>query len=191
MIAETSVAQTMLAHIADSICERPGDTKAQRSDRYREVVHTVRAFRPRDPVEMMMAGVAVTHVHLIHDAARDALLCRKETLKARTKSTIVALDRGMLRFLKELRDAQKRTLEAEARPEPVAEPETKVAEAEPPVPSPVRRAETSVAAMMAVVSPPNRVFPARSDRVSPPMEFAYSPLNTGLRFSRNALTASR
>jgi hypothetical protein len=217
------VAQSMLRSIAETICDRPEDTEAQRDARSRDVIHTVLGFQPRDPVEIMLAGMVVTHVHLVQDSARDVLRGQEELLKARTKSTIVALDRGMIGCLKELRMARTRALAAgdsaeapaaadtgagampaavadtmpaavadtgadtmpaavedawagttpaAARGVPLAKPEAaarnphiprapsrtpaRTATPEPPVPllPPLRRAETSFAAAMAVLSPP-------------------------------------
>jgi len=106
-----SIAQDMLQSIVQSICHRPGDTAAQRDARSRDVVRSIEGFRPRDPVEIMLAGVAVAHVHLIHDSTCDALSGQTDVLKARTKSTIVALDRVLIGVLKELRTAQARPVE--------------------------------------------------------------------------------
>jgi hypothetical protein len=61
-------------------------------------------------VESMLAAMVIMHVELIQDSARDALGDQTGALKARTKSSIVALDRMLLGFLKELRIAQKRTV---------------------------------------------------------------------------------
>lgn len=199
--APYSVAPTvypgMLQSIADAICDRPADTATQRVARSREVVETVQRLAPRDAVEVMLAGMAVTHAHLIEDAARDVFRGHDERLKARTRSTIVALGRGMFGCLKELRimqvSARKAAAVAQAEPEAVAraEPEAVVQKAAPPAPGktlqqasagvakpmagsaptgtaaratshvaserllpPLRRAETSVAAAMAVLSPP-------------------------------------
>lgn len=187
-----------LRDLVEAIGERPADTAAEGAARSQGVVDAVLGFQPRDPLEIMFAGLAVTHAHLVHDSARDVMRGQEDVLKARTKSTIVALDRGMLGFLKELRIARTRTLSAsvvlDARPgsddeacrpgadeSPLAAPVIAAANPrhppanptpshavtarpstpipatapEPPVPllPPLRRAETSIAAMLAVVSP--------------------------------------
>jgi len=179
----------MLQTIAEAICHRPDDTTSQRAARFGVVTATVKGLQPRDAVEVLLAGMAVTHAYLIEDAARDVFHGQDDRLKARTRSAIVALDRGMLGFLKELRDVQARWRKAEvaAKPEPdavasvdatpapdrplhaataiVAKPMAGSAptgmpvRAMPEVPRegllpPLRRAETSVAAAMAVLSPP-------------------------------------
>jgi hypothetical protein len=178
---------SMLQSIAEAICDRPHDTAAQRVIRSRAVVATVQGFQPRNPMEVMLTGLAVTHAHLIVDAANDVFCGQDSRVKARTRSAIVALGRGMFGFLKELRTFQTKGLEAAAAgsdavdatdavaivpvepldeaPPPAAGPGSRIVAAgplahrktpEPPVPllPPVRRAETSVAAMMAVMSSP-------------------------------------
>ena len=99
------VSPTMLQGIVASICDRPGDTDAQREARSRDVVDAVQGFEPRDPVELMLAGMAVIHAHLIQDSVHDLVREQDDRLRARGKSTIVALDRAMVGFLKELRIA--------------------------------------------------------------------------------------
>jgi hypothetical protein len=183
-----AVTAGMVQNIVDALCDRPGDSDATRATRTRDVVHSVQAFRPRDPVEVMLAGMAVIHAYLIQDAAHDLSRGQDARFKARTKTSIVALDRGMLGFLKELRVARARVFEGEAPPGPVPEAAgvapvagaaTKISVEEvkqqpasarpdavlspsrteapqPPVPQlpSLRRADTSVAAMFAVLSPP-------------------------------------
>lgn len=182
-----AVAQDMLQGVVRAICDRPGETKAQRDALTHDVVHSVMAFEPRDPVEIMLAGMAVTHFHLILDSAHDVFAEQPENLKVKTKSGVVALDRSMVGFLKELRTAQTRPMEGAAEaarheapaepeasrpPKPEAEAEARQQEPAPasrqgpaadwrdaaPVPllPPVRKAETSIAAMLAVLSPPTK-----------------------------------
>jgi hypothetical protein len=195
MIAETTesrlgVAQGMLQSIVE-VCERPGDTADQRAGRSGEVFHSVLAFQPRDPVEIMFAGMAVTHGYLALDSMRDVFRGQEDRLKARTKSTIVALDRQMFGYLRELRLARTRTLPVDevvqtgdqpdeapdtvpviAAVEPVIAPDKPIIAAAPgashraplqttaperlaSIPRPSRRADTSVVAMLAVLTPAN------------------------------------
>jgi hypothetical protein len=112
----------MLLGIVQTICDRPDDTPEQRDARSREVVEAVQGLAPRDPVELMLAGLAVLHAYLIQDAAGDLLRERDDRLRSRTKSQIAAFDRGMFGFLRELRVARKRPLGAdEPRQEQAAE----------------------------------------------------------------------
>lgn len=178
-----AASRDMLRDMVEVICDRPGDTQAQHDARSRDVVHSVLAFEPRDPVEMMFAGMVVTHYQLILHSAREAFGERPEDLRARTKSGIVALDRSMVGFVKELRTAQTRPMEGAAE---AAQPDAPAAEAVKPTPereaevpppaaatvatastpaswrdaasepllSPLLRGGTSDAAMLAVLSPP-------------------------------------
>ncbi len=115
----------MVLSIAEAICDRPGDTAARREARLREIVRTVMAFGPNNPVEIMLAGMAVTHAYLLQDTASSAVREPDETIKGRAKSTVVALSRAMVGVLKELRLFQKRTADRAARPagerQPVAQ----------------------------------------------------------------------
>jgi hypothetical protein len=101
---------TMLQDVVEAICDRPGDTADQRDARSRDVIASVQGFAPRDPVELMLVGMVVMHAWLIQHTARDLAGERDERSRARTKSSIVALDRGMLGFLREFRTARKRRL---------------------------------------------------------------------------------
>ncbi len=104
--APHTVLPSMLQTIVEAICDRPRDTAAQRTVRSHAVRETVQGFHPRDPVEIMFAGLAVTHAYLVEDAAHDVFRSQDDRVKAQTRSTIVALGRSMFGFLKELRDAQ-------------------------------------------------------------------------------------
>jgi hypothetical protein len=102
--------RTLLTGIVEAICDRSEDTPEQREERFRDVVAAVEAHAPRDAMEVMLAGLAVLHAHLIQDSARDLLREQDDRIRSRTKSAIAALDRGMLGFLRELRIARKRPL---------------------------------------------------------------------------------
>jgi hypothetical protein len=106
--------RSLLLGIVEAICDRPGVTPEQREETFRDVVEAVEAHAPRDPVEVMLAGMAVLHAHLILNSARDLLREQDDRLRSKTKSAIAALDRGMLGFLRELRIARKRPLETDS-----------------------------------------------------------------------------
>jgi hypothetical protein len=161
----------MVRGVVDAVCDRPGDTAAQRDARAREVERSVLAFAPRDPVEIMLSGLAVAHYHLILDSMHDAFGEQSKVEVGRTNSRIAGLDRAMTGFLRELRIARKRPLEeavvAEVPVEaPVVEREVAAlapvvaekAKAATPWPSvapvPPRATGVSAAAMMAARSPP-------------------------------------
>src|SRR5258708_6584367 len=106
-----TVAQEMLQGVVQAICNRPGETAAQREARALDVVRSVLAFTPRDPVEIMLAGLAVGHYHLILDSLHDAFGAPADGAARRANSGIAGLDRVMTGLLKELRIAQTRPAE--------------------------------------------------------------------------------
>jgi hypothetical protein len=198
----------MLQGIVDTICDRPRDTQIQRAARSREVVDAVEGFEACNPVELMLAGMVVIHAHLIHDSVRDLVREQDDRLRARGNSTIVALDRVMLGFLREFRIARKRApavgeaieppredavvpgvgqIDVMTKPgtssgkpnapraprERIATPAGPPRPAEPP---PLRRAETSVAAMMAVLGPPNTSPGDRSSLPNSERAISFKPL---------------
>jgi hypothetical protein len=156
-----SVAEEMLQIVARALCDRPEETPAQRASRTRQMVHSPLGFQPRDGLEYMLSTLVVGHFHLIMDSMRDALVGQMDTMKARTKTTIVALDRSMLGLLKEMRLTRKRPLvTAEARRDaPPAERRDAAAiasEAPPPkpvVPAPIAAAPPRERADMAKIVP--------------------------------------
>ena len=185
---------SMLQGIVDANRDRPSDTPGQREARSRDIVDYVQGFAPRDPVELMLAGMVVTHAFLIHDAVRDLSRAEDDQLKKRAHSTIVALDRAMIGFLREFRIAGKRPLgqsEVEAptqvEPTPVTSPAqiiaaAKTTEIAKPRPAPPRQmpvaepphrpTATSAAAMLAVLSPPTRPFMVPTDKATSPRPVA-------------------
>src|SRR4051794_25347198 len=98
-----ATAQYMLDGLIACLCDRPGETQSRSSARALDVTTSVMALRPRDPVEMMLAGLAVMHAQLIQDSAGEMVREQDRGLRNRTKSTIAALDRAMMGFLRELR----------------------------------------------------------------------------------------
>jgi hypothetical protein len=167
-----AVAQDMLQGVVRAICDRPDQSAAQREALSRSVVHTVMAFLPRDPVEIMFAGLIVTHFHLVLHSAHDALRGHPDNERPRAKSDILAAGRAMLGYARELRLAQERPMleaapvrdesAAEAEPSPAVSVQPKAQSAQPagPVaeerkadPPPVRDSQVSVAAMRAMASP--------------------------------------
>jgi hypothetical protein len=111
LFATSATAQYMLNGLVGCLGDRPGESQAQSGARALDISTSVMAFLPRDPVEMMLAGLAVTHAQLIQDTAREVVCGQDNVLSTRTKSTMAALDRAMLGFLRELRVARKRLIE--------------------------------------------------------------------------------
>jgi hypothetical protein len=105
-----SVAKHLLRDAARSLCDRAGETAGQRQSRTNDMVHNVWGFRPRDGLEYMLATLMAGHFEMIMDSVHDVFQGQRDTVKARTKSTIVALDRTMLTMLREFRLARQRPL---------------------------------------------------------------------------------
>jgi hypothetical protein len=103
-----NIADGMLQLVAHAICDRPGENPAQCQSRTNQMVHSALGFAPRDGLELMLASIVIGHFNLILDSARDVFQGQTDQLKARTKTTIVALDRAMLGMLKELRKEGRR-----------------------------------------------------------------------------------
>ncbi len=104
----TPVAQEMLQLAAHALCDRPGDTVAQHESRIRQMVSSTLSMDPRDGFEIMLSTSLVGHYYIILDSIRDALVGQTDGVKARTKSTLVAIDRQMLAFAKEMQTARHR-----------------------------------------------------------------------------------
>jgi hypothetical protein len=103
-----TVAEEMLQVVARALCDRPGDSAAQRDSRTSQMVHTTLGFAPRDGLEYMLSTLAVGHFHLILDSMHDVFHGQLDLMKAKTKAGIVALDRAMIELLKELRIGRNR-----------------------------------------------------------------------------------
>jgi hypothetical protein len=105
-----SVAEEMLQVVARAICDRPGESPAQRDSRTGQMVHATMGMQPRDGLEYMLSTMLFGHYQLILHSMRELFHGQTESMNARTKSTIVALDRAVLGILKELRIQRKRPL---------------------------------------------------------------------------------
>src|ERR1035438_3543028 len=106
-----TVAQDMVQGLVDALCDRPSETPARREALRRGVVYSMMSFQPRDPMEIMLAGMTITNFHLMLDSAHDALRGQLPELKGKTKSGVVALNRSVVGLLKEMRAAQARPFE--------------------------------------------------------------------------------
>jgi hypothetical protein len=105
-----SVAEGILQGATRAICDRPGDTAEQRESLTRQMIHCTMGFEPRDGLEYMIATTVFGHYQLILDSMRDALRGQMDSVKANTKTTMVALDRAMLSFNREMRVLRQRPL---------------------------------------------------------------------------------
>jgi len=113
------VAEEMLQVAARAMCDRPGENPAQRDSRTTQMVHSVLSLAPRDGLEYMLSILVAGHFNLILDSLREALGHeasggQTEAAKARTKSTMVGLDRVFVGMIRELREERKRPLEKSA-----------------------------------------------------------------------------
>jgi hypothetical protein len=104
----------MLQVAARAICDRPADNPGQRDSRTRQMVHGIIGFAPRDGLEYMLSVMAVGHFNLLLDSMFDVFQGQMDSVKGRTKSTIVALDRAMLGYVKELRTCARRPVAKDA-----------------------------------------------------------------------------
>jgi hypothetical protein len=105
-----SVAEELLQVVAQSICDRPGESAAQRDSRTRQMVHSTMGMQPRDGLEYMLSTMLVGHFHLILHSMREVFRGQTDIQSTRTKSTIVALDRAMIGMIKEFRVQRTRPL---------------------------------------------------------------------------------
>jgi len=118
------IAEEMLQVVARAICDRPGESPAQRESRTHQMVHSVTGLTPRDGLEYMLSSLVVGHFNLILDSLHEVFAGQADAMKARTKSTIVAFDRAFIGMIRELRLERARpmaTWAAEARPGPEAD----------------------------------------------------------------------
>ena len=105
------LAEEMLQIAARAICDRPGESPPQRASRTRQLVHSILGLTPRDGLEFMLSTLVVGHFNLILDSMREVFAGgQTEAMKARTKSTIVALDRAFIGMVKELGTERKRPM---------------------------------------------------------------------------------
>ena len=111
-----STIQILFQDMARALCDRPEETPAQRESRTTATIRLILGFEPRDGVEFMLTTMATGHFSLILDAIRDVFQGQADSVKARTKSGIVALDRSMLTLLREFRGLRTRPVAEEARP---------------------------------------------------------------------------
>lgn len=104
------VVEEMFQVVARALCDRTGDSPAQRESRTRQMILSSLGFEPRDGVEYMLATLAFGHFQLLLDAMHDVLVGESGTAKARNRSSVVALNRAMLGLLRELREARSRPM---------------------------------------------------------------------------------
>lgn len=88
-------------------------------------------FQPRDALESILADLAAAHARLILKSVTEVLATPPSPARAKSQSHLVALDRALLGFLRELRIARKRPADTLAAPEPKPAPPRQAATARP------------------------------------------------------------
>ena len=116
--------QSFLAGAIRALCDRPGESPAQRDSRTSQLVHMTLGFEPRDGLEYMLATMILGNFELILDSMREVFQDRGPVAKQKTRSGILALSRAMLSTIRDLRVAQKRPVAAAAARPKSPEPET-------------------------------------------------------------------
>jgi hypothetical protein len=106
----SQVAEELLQIVTRAICDRPADSGPQRESRTRQMIHSVLGFEPRDGLEYMLATIAFGHFQLILASMRDVFQGQSDAMKAKTTTTIVALDRMMLEMIKQLSLVRRRPM---------------------------------------------------------------------------------
>ena len=114
----------LYAHVvggmAKAVSERNGQTRQQQSAHSQAVVHTIMGFRPRDVIEVMLAGHCVMFHEVLVESVHATLRGEPDPARHAPRPNLVALDkafRGNLDLLEryQLRPAEGRRDAADAR----------------------------------------------------------------------------
>lgn len=163
------VAAEMLEIIARSVCDRPGESRAQTESRTQQMVHSVVGLSPRDGLELKMAGTAYGQFDLALELMRDIHRGTTLTEKLRAVSGIVALNRSAISLMREFRGAQTRPLAAA--PLPLDEAPQPPADQAQPDPAPAPAAPAQATPMEPTPMEPGLARPAHAS----PAEAAAAP----------------
>src|ERR1019366_3782970 len=120
-------AAEIIRGIVDTVADLPGLTREQRLLKQQTTVFSVMSFRPRDPLELMLAGQCVIYDAMLRDGARDLLRGQPEEIKLRTRPINLASGRMFLTTLHTLlrmrdRAADKVATQPAEEPRPAAAP---------------------------------------------------------------------
>jgi hypothetical protein len=88
------VIASIVGQVANSVSERPGESRQRRDDRAQTAIGAIMAFRPRDPVEAILAGHCLMFHEMIVDDVRHAFCGEGKQTQRATRSGIVAMDRA-------------------------------------------------------------------------------------------------
>jgi hypothetical protein len=91
----TSPGAILIDGISAAVANRPGLTPERRQTRVNELWAVIDAFRPADPLQIMLVGQAVMFNELLADGARDALSGITDGLKLRAQSNLNGLNRSL------------------------------------------------------------------------------------------------
>jgi hypothetical protein len=131
-------AKELILGIVDTVADIPGLTKEQRFLKRQTTVSSVMAFRPRDPLQIMLAGHCVIYDAMLRDGARDLLRGQPEDISLRTRPTNLASGRMFLTTLHALVRLQDRETVQPGVTQPAAAASPPVSP--PAIPSTVRQA---------------------------------------------------
>jgi hypothetical protein len=154
----------VIGAMANSVCERNGESKQQQFARSQAAVHTIMGFLPRDVIEAILAGRCVMFHELITDSVHETLRGEMDTTRRATRSGIVAMDRAFGANLArleryQLRPSEGRRDEAQAQKEevpaevPVEVPVDAPKDAPPSVPVGVRPGPPNETPVKPVIAP--------------------------------------
>lgn len=172
-----SVAEGMLQTATRALCDRPADSAEQRDSLTRQLIYSTLGFEPRDGLEYMIASLVFGHYHAILDSMRDVFQGQMDSVKAKTKSGIVGLDRMMLSYVREMRMVRRRPLALWAKDaQRQTEAATASAPARPaavtPEPPPARSAADPIPQAAPVVKPTAPPAAATPNATAPSPELA-------------------
>ena len=123
-------AAEIIRGIVDTVADLPGLTREQRLLKQQTTVFSVMSFRPRDPLELMLAGQCVIYDAMLRDGARDLLRGQPEEIKLRSRPVNLASGRMFLTTLHTLLRMRDRAADKVAT-QPAEEPRTAAASSPP------------------------------------------------------------
>jgi hypothetical protein len=82
-----------LGGIIHALSDRRGQTETDRRAKAEAATSLILSFLPRDAIEMMLAGQTVLFNELLADGARDALREEVDTMKPRSRASVVNMGR--------------------------------------------------------------------------------------------------
>jgi hypothetical protein len=163
-----------LDDLIDALAERPGVPEDRRLRHASATRSLILSFRPRDGIQLVLAGQTVMFSALATDGARDVLRDMTEPLKSRARSSVTAMGRIVARHIDTLinlqgsvaRDGETRAASTEQIP--TVPPEASSVDAAPAdaradEPNPVRTAEVEAPPKP---GPAARAYPGREAMIA-------------------------